>query len=200
MLMSRSSGCTRLDTPHWGVWSWGGVLKNMGGEHPPMGGVNNSLKLCTLVQHRSSWYSTWGFCFWWLAHYVNITAGTRGPTYNFRLTVNVLVNQLFSSKYMCLAQRKTNSLFSGCMHVCLSVNLSVFTRVALASAGISSMLSSFVCLSVCLSQVGVLLKQRNVGLHNAALYSGTAVFWRRKSRQNWNGVTPTEAPNAGGVR
>jgi len=28
---------------------------------------------------------------------------------------------------------------------------------------------------------------------------GPLVFWRRRCQQNSNGVTPTEAPNAGGV-
>ena len=50
MLMSRSSGCTRLDTSHWGVWSWGVSWKIWGVNTPPMGGVNNSLKCIRSLQ------------------------------------------------------------------------------------------------------------------------------------------------------
>jgi len=57
-------------------------------------------------------------------------------------------------------------------------------------------------LSVCLSQVGVLLKRLNVGSRTQTTphdNPGTLVFDCRKSRQDSNGVTPTEAPNAGGL-
>jgi len=64
-----------------------------------------------------------------------------------------------------------------------------FTRTMPARAGISCHHVS-VCLSVCqsvrVSQVGVLLKRLNVGLHKR---HHTIVFWCQKARQNSHGVT-----------
>jgi len=63
----------------------------------------------------------------------------------------------------------------------------------------SAVFAIVVCLSVCLSQVGVLLKRLNVGSHKQRPARDCSFLVPKISRQNSNGVAPTEAPNAGGV-
>ena len=80
--------------------------------------------------------------------------------------------------------------------------LSIITCTTLAVVGISCRHVS-VCFSINLLQVGVLLKWLNVGRIMQAMPHNspeTLVFCCRKSQQNSNGLTPMEAPNAGGVR
>ena len=60
------------------------------------------------------------------------------------------------------------------------------------------MLAVVVCPSVCLSQVGLLLKQLNVGSRKQRHTTAQRLcFWMLKISAS--GVTPTEAPNAGAV-
>jgi len=69
----------------------------------------------------------------------------------------------------------------------LFVNWPAFT--ARRHAGAVCVSRAFVCLSVCLSQVGVLLKQLNIGSHKQC-HTIAQGLWCRISQQNSNGVTP----------
>jgi len=73
---------------------------------------------------------------------------------------------------------------------------SAFTRTTLASAGISCRTSvrPFVT-SRCSNEIA----KRRITQTKPQDSPGTLVFWCRKYRQNSNGVTPTEASNAGGA-
>jgi len=65
---------------------------------------------------------------------------------------------------------------------------SVFTARCYASAVLAMALCLSVCPSVCLSQVGVLLKRLNMGLHEQCDSPGTLVFWRQRFPRNSTGV------------
>ena len=58
-----------------------------------------------------------------------------------------------------------------------------------------------VCLSVCLSQVGVLLKQLNVGSHKQhhTIAQGLCFSDAKNLHEIRPWLSPTGAPNAGGV-
>ena len=64
------------------------------------------------------------------------------------------------------------------------------------------MLSSCVCPSVGLSVTSrhcTRMAKRRITQTTSYDSPGTLVFWRQKSRRNSNGITPTGAPNRGGV-
>jgi len=78
----------------------------------------------------------------------------------------------------------------------------IFTARCYASAVLAMglCLSVRLCPSVCPSQVGVLLKRLNVGSDKQHhTIPGILVFCCQRSPRNSTGVTPTRAPNAGGV-
>ena len=66
----------------------------------------------------------------------------------------------------------------------------------------ATVLPVIVCLSACLpSQVGAVQRRLNLWSHKQrhTIAQGLLVFWCQKSRRNSNDITPTGAPNRGGV-
>jgi len=80
--------------------------------------------------------------------------------------------------------------------------LAVLYRIFTARRHASAVYAVVLCLSVCLSVTSrcsaetVKRKITQTASHDSP---GTLVLWRRRSDQNSNRVTPTEAPNAGGI-
>jgi len=86
---------------------------------------------------------------------------------------------------------------------CMQCNLTAHYLFITARCCASAVLAMALCLSVrlCLSQVGVLLKRqkRRITQTTPPDTPGSLVFWCQSSSLNSIGVTPTRAPNAGGV-
>ena len=84
---------------------------------------------------------------------------------------------------------------------CLRISV-VFTARCYASAVLAMALCPSVCLSVCLSvtsRCSTKMTKRRITQTPPHDTPGSLVFWCQRSPQNSTGVTPTGAPNAGGV-
>jgi len=102
-------------------------------------------------------------------------------------------------QYSTRSRRRSN-------YLTISVNklrLSFFYRAMLCIRGTShGPVSVSLCLSVCLSvtsQSSTKMAKRRITQTTQHDSPGTLVFWRQRSPRNSTGVTPTRAPNAGGV-
>ena len=138
-------------------------------------------------------------------HYSDRSPGQQ-PIRNSVLDVRLKRSRSIGSHFCNLVSKKVRKMTAAWYHLFVYAFLQsqrkfsiVFTARCSAVLGVVIL---SVCLSVCLSHAflrSLWLIQRTYRRHLYTGWKAILVFWRQRSRQNSNGVTPTGAPNKGGV-